>query len=63
MKYDKQANKSEMREKTGFYKMRAGVRETELKCGRITRNAGDLAGLEMVITLLPLIEIAQYCFM
>ena len=42
MKYDK---KRKMREKTGFYEMRVGERETELKCERITRNAGDLAGL------------------
>ena len=31
--------KVKMREKTGFYKMRAGERETEVKCGRITRDA------------------------
>ena len=34
-----------MREKIGFYKMRKGEREKEVKCGRITRNAGELAGL------------------
>ena len=28
-------------EKKDFYKMRAGERETEMKCGRITRDAGD----------------------
>ena len=46
--------KVKMREKTGFYKMREGERETEVKCGRITRDAGDLAGL---VTLLLLYNI------
>ena len=45
MKYDK---KRKMGEKTGFYEMGEGERETELKCGRITRNVGDFGRPEEV---------------
>ena len=46
-----------MREKTGFNKMRGwGEAKDEMKCGRITRNAGDLAGLQMFNHLLFIIS-------
>ena len=45
MKYNKQANKSKNAGENKFLQNAGGMRETEVKCGRITRDAGDLAGL------------------